>query len=91
MSTIKDKVSKLVRPEVQALKAYHVPDATGLVKLDAMENPYTLPEAVKREWLAALQQVALNRYPDPDARRVCDHLRTALAVPDSMELVLGNG
>ena len=91
MDKIGKRVEALIRPEIRALKAYHVPDATGLVKLDAMENPYTLPEAVKREWLAALQQVALNRYPDPDARRVCDRLRTALAVPDNMELVLGNG
>ncbi len=91
MSTIKDKVSKLVRPEIQALKAYHVPDATGLIKLDAMENPYSWPEAVKREWLEALQQVALNRYPDSDARRLRQRLRTALGVPEGMELVLGNG
>ena len=75
------KVEDLIRPEIRALKAYHVPDATGLVKLDAMENPYPFPAAVKQEWLAALQQVTLNRYPDPDARRVRERLRTALAVP----------
>src|SRR5262249_38329174 len=28
------------RAEIRALKAYHVPDSSGLVKLDAMENPY---------------------------------------------------
>jgi histidinol-phosphate aminotransferase len=91
MSSLSDKVAKLVRPEIRALKAYHVPDATGLVKLDAMENPYSWPEAVKREWLDTLQQVALNRYPDPDARRLRDRLRTALGVPPGMELMLGNG
>lgn len=85
------KVESLIRPEIRALKAYHVPDATGLIKLDAMENPYSWPEAVKREWLDTLQQVALNRYPDPDARRMRDRLRAALAVPPDMELVLGNG
>ena len=36
---------KLVRPEILALKAYHVAPAEGMVKLDAMENPYALPEA----------------------------------------------
>ncbi len=30
---------KLVRPEILALKAYHVAEAEGMVKLDAMENP----------------------------------------------------
>ena len=36
-------VSKnIIRADVRALSAYHVPDASGFVKLDAMENPYTL-------------------------------------------------
>ncbi|GAB4507615.1 MAG: histidinol-phosphate transaminase [Sulfuricaulis sp.] len=73
------------------MKAYHVPDATGLIKLDAMENPYSWPEAVRREWLDTLQQVALNRYPDPDARHLRERLRVALGVPRGMELMLGNG
>lgn len=89
--SIDSKVEDLIRPEIRALKAYHVPDATGLVKLDAMENPYSWPEAVKREWLDMLQQIALNRYPDPDARRLRERLRVALGVPSGMELVLGNG
>src|SRR3989344_2646608 len=73
---IENKVRELVRPEIRALKAYHVPDATGLVKLDAMENPYSWPEDVRREWMEVLQGVALNRYPDPDARRLRERLRS---------------
>jgi histidinol-phosphate aminotransferase len=30
---------QLIRPEIQRLSAYHVADASGMVKLDAMENP----------------------------------------------------
>ena len=84
-------VASLIRPEIRALKAYHVPDASGLVKLDAMENPYSWPEDVRREWMEVLQGVALNRYPDPDARRLRERLRSALDVPAGMELILGNG
>ncbi|MHB8729780.1 MAG: histidinol-phosphate transaminase [Sulfuricaulis sp.] len=91
MSTIKEKVSSLVRPEIRAMKAYHVPDATGMVKLDAMENPYTWPEDVRQAWLQTLRDVAINRYPDPHAQRLRACLRAALAVPDDMELLLGNG
>jgi histidinol-phosphate aminotransferase len=89
--SINSKVENLIRPEIRALKAYHVPDASGLVKLDAMENPYSWPEDVRREWIEGLQGVALNRYPDPDARRLRERLRTALDVPAGMELILGNG
>jgi len=40
---------KLIRPEILALKAYHVAEAEGMVKLDAMENPYALPAQMRRE------------------------------------------
>ena len=34
---------RFIRDDVQAMHAYAVQDATGMVKLDAMENPYALP------------------------------------------------
>jgi len=52
-----------VRPEILALTAYQVPEAQGMVKLDAMENPYPLPPALRRELAEALSRVDLNRYP----------------------------
>lgn len=88
---IADLVTRLVRPEIRALSAYHVPDAAGLIKLDAMENPYGWPEEMKRAWLDVLRDVALNRYPEPDAPRLKHALRVALGVPAGMEILLGNG
>ncbi|MBI3575771.1 MAG: histidinol-phosphate transaminase [Gammaproteobacteria bacterium] len=91
MSTLTDKISRLIRPEIQALKAYHVPDSAGMVKLDAMENPYGWPEELKAEWCEVLKSVALNRYPDPEARALRARLRAAFQVPTGSELMLGNG
>ena len=34
----------IIRRDVLAMTSYPVPDASGFVKLDAMENPYPLPE-----------------------------------------------
>jgi len=87
----KDLVHRLIRPEVRALKAYHVPDARGLIKLDAMENPYTWPEALKTEWLELLRDVPINRYPDPSAQTLRTQLKQSLAVPAGMDVLLGNG
>jgi histidinol-phosphate aminotransferase len=84
-------VNRLIRPEIRALKAYHVPDAAGLIKLDAMENPYVLPEALKDEWLNILRDVPINRYPDPSASTLREKLKQALNVPAGMEVLLGNG
>ena len=64
----KDIIAHLIRPEIRALKAYHVPDASGLIKLDAMENPYSWPAPMKAAWLEVLRDAPLNRYPDPEAR-----------------------
>jgi histidinol-phosphate aminotransferase len=82
---------QLVRAEILALKAYHVAEAEGLVKLDAMENPYTLPEPLRAELGRALSRVELNRYPEPTGRRLRAALREKMQVPAGMELLLGNG
>src|SRR4051794_24043585 len=81
----------LIREEIRALKAYHVPPAEGLVKLDAMENPYTLPPQLAREMGERLAAVAVNRYPDPTARRLNARVREAMRIPDSLGVMLGNG
>ena len=73
------------------MHAYAVQDAAGLIKLDAMENPYGLSDALQAELGKRLGQVTINRY--PGART--DDLRRALAryagVPDGFSLMLGNG
>lgn len=85
------KVNEWVRPEIRALKAYHVPSAAGMVKLDAMENPYAWPPALVEEWLGELRQVTVNRYPDPHAGALAEALRAALGAPADSGLLLGNG
>jgi histidinol-phosphate aminotransferase len=82
---------KLVRPEILALQAYHVADAAGMVKLDAMENPYPLPPAMRRELAEVLARVDLNRYPEPGGRELRALIARKMAVPQGMELLLGNG
>ncbi|MEA3193093.1 MAG: histidinol-phosphate aminotransferase, partial [Betaproteobacteria bacterium] len=82
---------KLVRPEVLALKAYHVAEADGMVKLDAMENPYPLPPAMRVELAEVLSRVDLNRYPEPSGRKLRELIARKMAVPQGMELLLGNG
>jgi histidinol-phosphate aminotransferase len=57
--------AEIIREEVRALKAYHVPENAGMVKLDAMENPYSLPGSLRKELAAALARVDVNRYPTP--------------------------
>jgi histidinol-phosphate aminotransferase len=83
--------SDWIRPEIQALQAYAVPDARGLIKLDAMENPYPWPAQLKAAWADVLQQVALNRYPDPQAADLATTVRTTFEIPADQSLLFGNG
>ena len=57
--------AQIIRPEILAIGAYPVPDATGCIKLDAMENPYGLPAELRTALAARLADLALNRYPLP--------------------------
>jgi len=91
MSADPGSPSSWVRPEIQALTAYHVPDPGNMIKLDAMENPYRWPEPLIDEWLDVLRQIELNRYPDPSARSLTERLKQVMQVPAGMQLVLGNG
>ncbi|RJF99667.1 histidinol-phosphate transaminase [Noviherbaspirillum saxi] len=84
-------IENIIRPDVRALAAYHVPDATGFVKLDAMENPYTLPEPLRVELGRRLADVAMNRYPVPSYSALKEKIRAQLGVPAGYDVVLGNG
>ncbi len=91
MTSVNDRVKQLVRAEIRALGAYHVPAAGNLIKLDAMENPWPWPDNLRDAWLEALRAVELNRYPDPSAAALQAVMRPAMAVPDSAGVLLGNG
>ncbi|MFA5985261.1 MAG: histidinol-phosphate transaminase [Methylococcaceae bacterium] len=84
-------IARLFRPEVLALSVYKVADATGLIKLDAMENPYGWPEELKIQWLEKLKQCELNRYPDPEAKTLSHSIRQLYHISDDLGLLLGNG
>ncbi|TWO67861.1 histidinol-phosphate transaminase [Caenimonas sedimenti] len=86
-----DLIARRIRQDVQSMHAYAIQDSRGLIKLDAMENPHTLPPELRRQLGERLAELALNRYPGD---RVND-LRRALAahagMPDGFDIMLGNG
>ncbi|VAX11948.1 Histidinol-phosphate aminotransferase [hydrothermal vent metagenome] len=90
-SSPRDRIAQWIRPQIRKLSAYHVADASGLIKLDAMENPYHWPQDKIDQWLELLRNAELNRYPDPHARQLKDRLREVMAVPADASVLLGNG
>ena len=91
MSVLPERLRAIIRQDVQSMHAYAIQPSAGFVKVDTMENPFRLPEALQRELGERLGRVAINRYP---AERTED-LRAALArharMPQDCALTLGNG
>ena len=91
MTALTPKLMQRIRQDVQSMHAYAIQDSVGMVKLDAMENPFSLPPELQKALGERLGQLALNRYPDG---RV-DDLRAALAqyagMPEGHDIMLGNG
>jgi histidinol-phosphate aminotransferase len=82
---------RMLRQDILSLHAYHVQPSPGMVKLDAMENPYLLPENIRTEIALAVASAAINRYPDADAQGLKKKIKTVSCLPPEMDVLLGNG
>jgi histidinol-phosphate aminotransferase len=91
MSAAAERVAACVRPEIQALKAYHVVPFDGPVKIDLMENPYRLPAELQAKVAQAVAQVALNRYPVPTHVGLTEQIRQVMQIPAALDILVGNG
>ena len=80
-----------IRPDVRSMHAYAVQDATGLLKLDAMENPHGLPPELQAELGRRLGALALNRYPGDRGSDLKRALAAHARLPEGFDLMLGNG
>lgn len=81
---------KTIKPRVRALKAYTLSPDRARVKLNQNENPWDLPEAIKRETLRRFESRAWSRYPDFVPTSLREKL-AAFAEWTSDGVVAGNG
>jgi len=86
-----EKSLSWIRPVIKKIQAYQVADASGLIKLDAMENPYPLSDDLKTQLQVRLSEADLNRYPDPSTKLLREKLAQVMDVPAEKSIVLGNG
>ena len=91
MTTLQERIQHVIRQDVSSMHAYAIQPSAGLIKLDAMENPFRLPEALQRELGERLGRVAINRYPAGCAADVVRALSAYVDLPAGCKLMLGNG
>ena len=89
--TVAERAHQRIRADVQSMHAYAVQDATGMVKLDAMENPHRLPAPLQEELGRRLGALALNRYPDGRVNTLRQALANYAHMPEGFDIMLGNG
>ncbi len=80
-----------IRPDVRAMHSYVVQPSTGMLKMDAMENPFALPEALQAALGQRLGALALNRYPGARQNDLKAALSAYVGAPTGLDVVLGNG
>jgi histidinol-phosphate aminotransferase len=93
MSSTRNAVTpeQLIRQDVLNLHAYHVQPSPGMIKLDAMENPYALPDHISAEIAQAVAKAPVNRYPDASAHALKDKIKAVSDLPAEIDVLLGNG
>lgn len=85
-----EKLLHRVSPSVRALSAYDASRPPCGIRLDGNESPFPLSDELRAEIVRIVQDVPLNRYPDPN----CGWLRNALSErtgTDADCMVFGNG
>ena len=91
MSDLAPRLRATLRQDVQSMQAYAIQPSAGFVKLDAMENPFTLPPSLQQALGERLARVALNRYPGPRVHDLAEALTRFAGLPAGCRLMLGNG
>ena len=80
----------MIRHDIRQMQAYAAPEEGAEVKLDAMELPFALPEALKRDILRRIEAEPLHRYPDATAHRLRERIADMHGVAPG-QVLLGNG
>jgi histidinol-phosphate aminotransferase len=88
---LEERMRRVIRQDVQSMHGYAIQPSAGLIKLDAMENPFRLPAALQHELGERLGRVAINRYPAKCIDEVVAALTPFVGVPPGCKLMLGNG
>lgn len=83
-------IARTIRQDVSGSAGYAIQPSAGMVKLDAMENPFTLPTALQHALGERLGRVAINRYPLGKGE-VAAALAQHFEVPAGCKVIVGNG
>lgn len=83
---VESRVSKAIRD----ISPYSVPAIDCNIKLDGNESPFGLPDEVLAKVYDSIKDVSINRYPDPEAKKLIGQISKATDFSNE-GILLGNG
>jgi len=83
-------IMELVRDKIKDLKAYQVENLDECTKLHANENPYPPSPELLNKIFQRLDELELNRYPDPDCRNLKKTIANRTGALTE-QIIIGNG
>ena len=89
-NTKSDIVDTRVKQNIKGIEAYSVPHIDCAIKLDGNESPFLLPREVSQRLVKVLNDVELNRYPDPEALGIREKIARSAGLATD-RVMLGNG
>ncbi len=90
-TSLASRIAATIRQDVKSMHAYAIQDSTGLIKLDAMENPFALPPELQQALGERLARAPINRYPHGAVARLAQALAAQVQLPAGCKLIVGNG
>lgn len=83
-------INNWLRPEILALNSYTVQESNNLLKLDAMESPFTLNKDLQQELAQKLAPTDINRYPASHTK-LKQVTKNLMDIPQNLDVMFGNG
>ncbi|MEE8044145.1 MAG: histidinol-phosphate transaminase [Thermodesulfobacteriota bacterium] len=85
-----DIIESRVSQKIRDISPYSVPHFNCKVRLDGNESPFSLPKEVQEKVDRAIKEIDINRYPDPEAKRLIEIISGVCEFPKE-GILLGNG
>lgn len=84
-------LKQLFTDKIQEMQPYQVQSSGGMIKLDAMELPYKLPDEMRQALGTMLSMTNIHRYPNSQSTSLAAKIKTCFELPSDCEVLFGNG
>ncbi|HSW08808.1 histidinol-phosphate transaminase [Aquabacterium sp.] len=84
-------MQRVLRQDLRTMPGFVAQPSAGLVKLDMMENPFSLPAALREALGRRLAELPLNRYPAERGLLLQQALAAHAQMPEGCDILPGNG